>query len=75
MAQALERSLNIYINALPNDTDDYRSISTILQENQFEYSQEYISLLARQGKIDAYREGRVWFTSKKAIEDYMKSIK
>jgi hypothetical protein len=28
-------------------------------------------LLARQGKIDAYKEGRNWLTTKKAVEDYI----
>jgi hypothetical protein len=35
------------------------------------YGQEYISLLARQGKIDAHKEGRNWLTTKKAVIDYM----
>jgi hypothetical protein len=32
-------------------------------------------LLARQGKIDAYKEGRNWLTTRKAIEEYMKNRK
>ncbi|MGO1585008.1 MAG: Fic family protein [Mesonia sp.] len=71
MAQALERSLNIYLNALPGSDDDYREISSLVKEESLPYGQEYISLLARQGKIDAYKEGRNWLTTKKAIEDYM----
>jgi len=72
MAQAVERSLNIYINALPgHGYDDYEAISNIVQEPEMPYGQEYISLLARQGKIDAYKDGRNWLTSKKALEDYM----
>ena len=35
------------------------------------YGQEYISLLARQGKIDAYKEGRNWLTTKDAVETYI----
>ena len=72
MLQALERSLNIYINAMPGrGYDDYDLISNLLQEDDMPYGQEYISLLARQGKIDAYKEGRNWLTNKKAITDYM----
>ena len=37
------------------------------------YGQEYISLPARQGKIDTYKEGRNWLTTKKAINDYIKN--
>lgn len=71
MSQALERILNIYLNALPDSDDDYKEISNLVQEEAIPYSQDYISLLARQGKIDAYKEGRNWLTSKKAIEDYI----
>lgn len=34
------------------------------------YGQEYVSLLAHRGNIEAYKEGRVWYTSKAAIEAY-----
>ncbi len=71
MAQALERTLNIYLNALPGSDDNYKEISNLVKEESLPYGQDYISLLARQGKIDAYKEGRNWLTSKKAIEDYI----
>ncbi|RZK56875.1 MAG: Fic family protein [Pedobacter sp.] len=72
MLQATERSLNMYINAMPgNSYDDYEPISSIVSEPGFPYGQEYISLLARQGKIDAYKEGKNWLTTKDAIEDYV----
>lgn len=72
MSQALERTLNIYISSLPDNDYDFQEISNIVSEsNELPYSQEYISLLARQGKIDAHKEGRNWFTTKKAIEEYM----
>jgi len=72
MLQATERSLNMYINAMPgNSYDDYEPISSIVSELGFPYGQEYISLLARQGKIDAYKEGKNWLTTKDAIEEYV----
>jgi len=72
MLQATERSLNMYINAMPgNSYDDYEPISSLVSEPNFPYGQEYISLLARKGKIDAYKEGKNWLTTKEAIEDYM----
>jgi excisionase family DNA binding protein len=37
------------------------------------YSQEYISLLARKGKLRAWKKGRNWFTSKLAVEEYLNS--
>jgi Fic family protein len=72
--QAVERSLNIYLNALTNN-DDYQPISQLVNEPESRYGQEYISLLARTGKIDAYKEGRVWYTSEKAIQEYLESRK
>lgn len=73
MCQALERTLNIYLSSLPDNDYDFQEISTIVSEPNSYYGQEYISLLARQGKIDAHKEGRNWFTTKKAIEDYMEN--
>lgn len=76
MSQALERTLNIYISSLPDNDYDFQEISNIVSEpNDLPYGQEYISLLARQGKIDAHKEGRNWFTTKKAIEEYMANRK
>lgn len=76
MCQALERTLNIYISSLPDNDYDFQEISNIVSEpNELPYGQEYISLLARQGKIDAHKEGRNWFTTKKAIEEYMANRK
>lgn len=75
MSQALERTLNIYISSLPDNDYDFQEISNIVNEPDSPYGQEYISLLARQGKIDAHKEGRNWFTTKKAIEDYMENRK
>ena len=75
MAQAIERTLNIYLNALPGNTLEYTEISNLVEEENLPYGQEYISLLARTGKIDAYKEGRNWLTTKEAIENYIKSRK
>jgi Fic family protein len=73
MCQALERSLNIYLNAMPNNENDFQKISDIVSEPNSPYGQEYVSLLARTGKIDAYKEGRNWYTTKEAIDDYIKN--
>lgn len=75
MCQSLERTLNIYINALPGNDKEYVAISNLVQEPNMPYGQEYISLLARTGKIDAYKEGRNWLTTREAVEDYMATRK
>ena len=75
MCQSLERTLNIYINALPDNDTEYIEISNLVQEPNMPYGQEYISLLARTGKIDAYKEGRNWLTTREAVEDYIRNRK
>ncbi len=70
--QALERSVDIYLSNLNNTYDDYQPISSIVSEPDVPYGQEYVSLLARQGKIDAFKEGKNWYTSKDALNDYVK---
>ena len=69
--QALERSLDIYLGNFTNTYEDYQSISDLVLEPDFPYDQEYISLLARRGTIDAFKEGRNWLTSKNAVLQYM----
>jgi len=45
----------------------------ILQELSkiYPYSQEYLSLLARHGKINAKKLGRNWYTTRKEIDNYL----
>jgi Fic family protein len=69
--QALERSMDIYLSNLTNTYDNYQPISNIVSEPDVPYGQEYISLLARQGKIDAFKEGKNWYTSKDALNSYI----
>ena len=38
------------------------------------YSQEYLSLRARQGKLKSAKTGRNWVTTKEWLEDYLKDI-
>jgi Fic family protein len=71
--QALERSLDIYLGSLNNTYDNYLPISDIVEEEKLPYGQEYISLLARKGKIDAFKEGRNWLTTKDAVLDYIEN--
>lgn len=68
--QALERSMDIYLSSLENTYDEYQPISDIVSEPEVPYSQEYVSLLARQGKIDAFKENRNWLTTKEAVIQY-----
>lgn len=73
--QAVERGLDIYLSSLTNTYDEYKSISSLVKEDGVPYGEEYISLLARKGKIDAFKEGKNWLTSQQAITDYLEGRK
>jgi Fic family protein len=75
MIQAVERSLNIYLAAISPYDLGYKEISNIANEPTIPYAADYISLLARQGKIDAYKEGKVWYTSEEAVLNYSNKVK
>lgn len=73
--QALDRTLTIYLNTVDNNGEEYLPINSMVLEDNVPYGQEYISLLARRGKIDAYKEGRVWYTTEKAVKNYISTRK
>lgn len=73
IAQAVERSLDIYLEAAGLQGDDeYVLLSELAKK--FSYSQEYLSLLARNGKIDAYKRSRNWMATERSIEDYLRRV-
>ncbi len=74
VAQAVSRSLDIYLKTLTpisKKREKYLPLSKI--SKQTPYSIKYLNLLARQGKLEAYKEGRIWLTTKEAVERYIKS--
>lgn len=70
--QAAERTIDIFLSNMDNNLEAYKMISEIVEEQDIHYGQEYLSLLARQGKIDAYKEGKNWHTTTSAVKDYIK---
>ena len=73
VAQALERSLDLYLESCGAlGGDDYVLLSTLAKN--FPYSQEYLSLLARQGKIDAHKKARNWLATEKSVKDYLATL-
>lgn len=74
VAQAIERSLDIYLEAAGmQGEDEYVPLSVLA--GKFGYSQEYLSLLARRGRIDAYKRSRNWLATERSVADYLDSIK
>jgi Fic family protein len=72
IAQAVERSMNIYLGAIqsgPSKDDQFVLLSELAKEGRF--SEKYLNLLARSGKLEVYKEGRNWLSSRNAVKDYL----
>lgn len=76
IAQAVERTLDIYLKTLtPMSTkrEQYLPLSKLAKETP--YSAKYLNLLIRQGKLAAHKEGRLWLSTKEAVENYIMNRK
>lgn len=72
MAQAVERSLDIYLKTLTPASQDREQFSLLSAiSKQTPYSTKYLNLLARQGKLEAHKQGRNWLTTVKAVRRYI----
>jgi len=72
IAQATHEALMYYLSSFVED-DRLMSLKEIA--DFFPYSQEYLSLRARQGKLDAVKIENVWYSSKRALKEYLKSLR
>ncbi|MDR1617580.1 MAG: Fic family protein [Treponema sp.] len=78
IGRSIERSLLIYLNALKskNDKKDrYGYISLREASKICEYDIEYLSYLARTGRLKAIKLRRNWLTTREALMDYIENIK
>jgi Fic family protein len=78
IGRSIERSLLIYLNALKskNDKKDrYGYISLREASTMCEYGIEYLSYLARTGRLQAIKIQKNWLTTKEALTDYIETIK
>jgi Fic family protein len=72
MGRNVERSLDLYLDAFKGGSE-YTSLAKAAKGTP--YSQEYLSLLARRGKIEAIKLGRNWMIKREAIQRYRKEKK
>jgi len=73
IAQAVERSLDIYLKILtPKEKKKEKFIPLSQLSKGTKFSPKYLNLLARTGKLESHKEGRIWFSSKEALERYLK---
>ena len=67
IAKAVDESITMYLSIF-GGTDELLPLKELAKETT--YSQEYLSLRARQGVLDAVKIGRVWYSSKRALREY-----
>jgi Fic family protein len=78
VGRAVERSLTLYLTACTPQTgpaapeDEWIPLREAAQGTP--YSQEYLSLLARKGRLEAIKRGRVWHTTRRAVDAYRRSV-
>lgn len=71
IGQAVLRSLNVYLDVLTPAREKSGWISLAKATEHCSYSQAYLGKLAKEGKLDAYKDGRNWVTTKEAIQNYI----
>lgn len=72
IARAVERTLNIYLKVLAPKREykeKYISLAELAKTTKF--SDKYLNLLARNGKLEAHKEGRNWLTTREALKNYL----
>ncbi len=72
IAHLINESLQYYLSSF---IDEERLVTLSELSKTSEYSQEYLSLRARQGKFDAVKIENVWYSSKRALNDYKEKVK
>ena len=74
IGRCIERSLTWYLDAvLPENKKRHKDKWALLSQitDKTPYSQEYLSLLARRGKIEAVKKGRNWYSNIESINKYL----
>jgi Fic family protein len=86
VGRAVERSLTLYLEACtpragpPGPEDEWITLGEAARPvlaggpGDTPYSQEYLSLLARKGRLEAIKRGRVWYTTRRAVAAYQTSV-
>lgn len=72
IAQAVQRSLDIYLKVLTpaqKNKEHFISLAELAKDSRF--TEKYLNLLARNGKLEAHKEGRNWLSSKEALKRYL----
>ena len=68
IAKAVDESLTMYLSIF-GGSNELLPLKVLAGDTP--YSQEYLSLRARQGVLDAVKMGKIWYSSRHAIEQYL----
>ena len=73
IGRSIERSLILYLNGIkPNISEKQGLINLKEAAKHCDYSQEYLSFLARTGKLSAIKIHKEWVTTREALEEYIR---
>lgn len=68
IGQAVEAGLDLYLEACAATSDQYLLLRDLVADSG--YPLDYLSWLARQGRIDAVKRNGRWYSTREAIEQY-----
>jgi len=71
IAKSIDESLTHYL-AIFGGIDELIPLAELAKVKECPYAQEYLALRARQGFLDAVKIGRKWFSTKRALTDYIR---
>lgn len=72
IAQSVQRSLDIYLNVLTPSRKAKEQFITLAElADGSRFSAKYLNLLARTGRLEAHKEGRLWYSSHEALKRYL----
>ena len=72
IGQAVEAGLDLYLEACAVTPDQYQLLRELVAASG--YPLDYLSWLARQGRIDAVKRNGRWYSTKEAIEQYKAEV-
>jgi hypothetical protein len=78
VGRSVERSLTLYLEAVtpqkgpPEKDETWIPLREAAKDTP--YGQDYLSLLARKGRLEARKQGRNWYTTRKAVRAYIRSV-
>ena len=75
ISRCVEQTLDLYLMSKKPAKKEEEFLPLAKLAKNTPYSAEYLSLLARKGRIDAIKEGKTWKSTKKIINTYVKEQK